>query len=282
MKRSIHTASQLPRSAAFGKLGEVCRLGLATRTGNDLTADDVFDAIEQGVNYLNWPGAADGLSAAVAQMTSRQREAVFVAVQLAARTATSAHRELDETLAALGTDYVDVVTYYYVERRAEWERITRSGGAADVIERAREQGTVRMIGLTSHQRRLAASLATNGRLEMLMLRYNAAHRGAEQDVFPVTDQLNMPVVTYTGLRWRALMRPTPDDPPGFTPPPAPQWYRFVLSNPSVRVGLMAPHDRAQLKENLRLLDDWRSLSEEEFAALADHGRRVRKHAGSFP
>ena len=34
----------------------------------------------------------------------------------------------------------------------------------------------------------------------------------------------MPVVTYTGLRWGALLRGTPDDPPDFEPPGAPYWY----------------------------------------------------------
>ena len=42
--------------------------------------------------------------------------------------------------------------------------------------------------------------------------YNAAHRGAETDVFPVTAALGMPVVAYTALRWGALMRPTREDP----------------------------------------------------------------------
>ena len=61
-----------------------------------------------------------------------------------------------------------------------------------------------------------------------MIRYNAAHRGAEREVFPVTDALGLPVIAYTALRWGGLLRPTPDDPPGFVVPPAPAWYRFVL------------------------------------------------------
>jgi hypothetical protein len=33
-----------------------------------------------------------------------------------------------------------------------------------------------------------------------MVRYNAAPRGAERDVFPVTGALGLPVITYTALR----------------------------------------------------------------------------------
>src|SRR5205085_1186588 len=83
------------------------------------------------------------------------------------------------------------------------------------------------LGLTSHQRKLAAETARSGLLDLLMIRYNAAHRGAETDVFPVTDALGLPVVVYTCLRWGALMRSTPDDPPGFVPPRALAWYRFA-------------------------------------------------------
>jgi aryl-alcohol dehydrogenase-like predicted oxidoreductase len=115
-----------------------------------------------------------------------------------------------------------------------------------------------------------------------MIRYNAAHRGAEREVFPVTDALGLPVIVYTALRWGALLRPTPEDPPGFVVPPAPAWYRWVLQNPSVSVALMAPHDRAELEEDLTVLDAIGPLPADEYERLAEHGRRVRRHAGGFP
>jgi aryl-alcohol dehydrogenase-like predicted oxidoreductase len=114
-----------------------------------------------------------------------------------------------------------------------------------------------------------------------MVRYNAAHRGAEKDVFPVTRPLGLPVIAYTALRWRALLRPTPDDPPGLSIPRAPDWYRFVLQHPAVAVTLAAPQTRAELEENLQVLEATGLLRDEEYTALAEHGERVRRHAGSF-
>src|SRR5207249_2750887 len=135
---------------------------------------------------------------------------------------------------------------------------------------------------TSHQRRLAASWASSGLLDMLMIRYNAAHRGAESDVFPVTTALNMPVVAYTALRWGALLQPTRAAPPGIAAPPAPAWYRFALQNPAATVVLMAPESRQELEEDLSVLDVTGPLSPEEYERLAEHGQRVRRHAGQFP
>jgi predicted aldo/keto reductase-like oxidoreductase len=92
----------------------------------------------------------------------------------------------------------------------------------------------------------------------------------------------MPVVVYTCLRWGALLRGTPDDPPGFVPPQAPLWYRFALQSPSVAVALMAPESREELDEDLTVLDAPGPLTAEEYELLAEHGRRVRKYGGAFP
>src|ERR1700730_4844322 len=100
-------------------------------------------------------------------------------------------------LKALGTDYVDVLTFYYVEERTEWEQLCGPGGALDYYRAARRDGVLRRLGLTTHQRGLAAEPARSGYLDALMIRYNAAQRGAEREVFPVTDALGLPVIAYT-------------------------------------------------------------------------------------
>jgi predicted aldo/keto reductase-like oxidoreductase len=271
----------MDRIVQLDSLGPCCRLGLATRSECALEAADVRTAVDRGINYLNWCGRPDGLSRAVRELGAR-RESVALAVQLESATAAQAAGELDGMLAQLGTEYVDVVTYYYVEREHEWQTIIGSSGAHEAMLRARAMGKLRLLGVTSHQRPLAARMAQSGLLDLLMIRYNAAHCGAEREIFPITDRLGMPVVAYTGVRWGALMQPTPDDPPGFVPPSAPDCYRFVLGCPSVAIALMAPHNRAELDENLRILDCWEPLPPHEYAALVAHGDRVHRHAGSFP
>jgi predicted aldo/keto reductase-like oxidoreductase len=266
-----------PRQSAV----PLCRLGLATRGTGNLAEADVEHALARGVNFLNWCGTPDALSRTVARLGPRRQE-VVVCVQFEARTAAEAEEELPRLLRELGTDYIDVLTYYYVEAADEWEEISGPGGALEFCRDARRRGLLRWLGLTSHQRPLAAEIARCGLLELLMIRYNAAHRGAETEVFSVTDARGMPVIVYTCLRWGALLRNTPDDPTGFVPPRAPLWYRFALQSPSVAVALMAPESRAELDEDLTVLDAAGPLTPEEYEALAEHGRRVRKWGGAFP
>lgn len=292
----------------------MCRLGLATRGNTHLRSEDVEYAIERGLNYLNWCGKPDGLSRAVAGLGKRRKQTV-VAVQFQARTPRAAEREFSHILKELRTDFLDIATLYYVESEEEWQQIVAPGGVWDVLANLKREGSLRMIGLTTHQRRLAAAWARQAvpegqggradgsqrasakkgagvppaqnssfrrhRLDMLMVRYNAAHRGAEREVFPVTTARRMPVVTFTGLRWRALLQSTPEDPPGFEPPGAAECYRFCLSHPAVSVSLTAPGNREQLEENLRLLEEWRATESRAADAIRAHGDRVYRHSGEF-
>ena len=267
-------------ASAFGK--PVCRLGLASHGDTAITPDDIHFALERGVNFLNWAGDEDVFSRTIAGLGPR-RDDVIVCVQFAARTAADAGEELRLRAGGDQSDYVDILTFYYVEEQGgvgptDRRRAARWNTAGPPSATAASAGW----GSRRHQRPLAAEAARSGQLDLLMIRYNAAHRGAETEVFPAADASGMPVIAYTALRWGGLLRPTPDDPPGFTPPAAPAWYRFVLQNPSVTVALAAPHDRRELEEDLTVLDATDPLTPDEHERLAEHGRRVRRHGGGFP
>jgi hypothetical protein len=63
---------------------------------------------------------------------------------------------------------------------------------------------------------------------------------------------------------------------------ATDWYRFVLQSPSVSVVLAAPESRDELEEDMNVLRLNRPLEPKEYTRLAEHGERVRLHAGRFP
>src|SRR5262245_32965185 len=118
----LHTTALRPRDPTAGP---ICRAGLATRGGTHLTESDVQLALEQGVNFLNLPGCSDALGRVIAQLGPPRRQ-LMVCVQFEARTADDAKRELEHILRELNTDYVDVLTFYYVEEGHEWRQIAES------------------------------------------------------------------------------------------------------------------------------------------------------------
>ena len=201
-------------ASAKSLFASTCRLGLALRGDGHLGVEDIHHALDRGVNFLNWPGSPDALSRAVAGLGPRRKE-VMVCVQFEARTAVDAERELDTILRELGTDYVDVLTFYYVEEPAEWDEIIGPGGAHEFCTTAKRAGRVRLIGVTSHQRLLAATMARSGLLDLLddPLQRRPSRRGAgyfsrHRFARHPGNRIHLPALG-------ALLRPTPDDPPGF-------------------------------------------------------------------
>ena len=114
----------------------------------------------------------------------------------------------------------------------------------------------------------------------MMIRYNAAHRGAEQDIFPHLTQHDPGVISFTATRWRYLVRRPRGWPKDGRIPTAGMCYRFVLSNPQVDVCLTAPTNLKQFEENLAAVRQG-PLSEEDMQFMREFGDAVYRRYKYF-
>ncbi|MBM3278157.1 MAG: aldo/keto reductase [Candidatus Handelsmanbacteria bacterium] len=258
----------------LGKTGiPVCRLGLsATYRPGQRT---VHQALDQGLNFFFAYGIDGQMIRALREVFARRREQLVLAT--GAYNLLLGHpdlrRTLEKRLRQFCTDYIDVFLFLGVTRETHFPPRLR-----EELYRLREEGKVRAVGMSCHDRRFAGRLAAEGSLDVLMIRYNAAHRGAEQEIFPHLAAHNPGVVSYTATRWRALLR----RPRGWEGqvPTASQCYRFVLSNPHVHVCLSAPSNPAQLAENLEALRQG-PLSAEEIEFMRRFGDAVHREQRWF-
>ena len=198
-------AGQLPttmthttfRSPHFTFDRPLCRLGLATRGTNRLTPADIRFALDRGVNFLNWCGNPDSLSETIAALGPRRRE-VVICVQFEARTATDARTELASILLELRTNYIDVLTFYYVEEESEWRQIVGPGGALDYWP-LQAQGAARKGALFGVTKAISVPLAADmgpqrpARPADDPLRPPCPRRAEMEVALPVTDALGLPV-----------------------------------------------------------------------------------------
>jgi aryl-alcohol dehydrogenase-like predicted oxidoreductase len=246
------------------KLGKrVHRLGLAGTHGIDDAG--MRSAIDQGMNYLYWtrPSMAPALRDAI----RRDRERLVIATGPAiGHFRLTIRRAAEKALRALGTDYIDVF-------QLSWAGVMSAINARTLEEmrRLKEEGKIRAIGISIHDRPRAARLVEDSPIDLFMLRYNAAHPGAEAEVFPHLARRNPAVVAYTATSWRKLLRP----PKGWSGPPmtAGECYRFCLGNPHVDVVLTAPASRAELDASLAELARG-PLEPDRLAQVREFGRAV--------
>jgi aryl-alcohol dehydrogenase-like predicted oxidoreductase len=175
-------------------------------------------------------------------------------------------RRVEGLLRRFDTDYLDVVQLYWLGKMSAF-----TGAVQEELVRLREEGKVRAIGASIHDRRRAGRLAEDSILDLLMIRYNAAHPGAERDVFPHLERRRPAVVAYTATSWRRLLRA----PRGWSDRAmtAGECYRFCLTSPHVDVVLTGPRSVAELRENLAAVEQG-PLAEAELAWARVFGAAV--------
>ena len=59
--------------------------------------------------------------------------------------------EAESYLAEMQTDYLDALTFYYLENEHEWQTILAKNGAMALLEKLKTTGTVRAIGAIRHR-----------------------------------------------------------------------------------------------------------------------------------
>lgn len=257
--------------ASFGSTGtEVCRLGLSATYRPGKKA--IYKAIDEGINFFFCYGFDGQMVSTFRDIIKSGRDKYVIAT--GAYNLIWGHpnlrRTLEKRLRQLKTDYIDAFLYLGVMKEKQYPEFIK-----EEFCKFREEGKVRAIGLSCHDRKFAGKLAAEGILNAFMVRYNAAHRGAEQDIFPNLSQHNPGLISYTATRWSYLIRRPKGWPKGERIPTAPECYRFVLSNPNVDVCLMAPSNEKQLMENLSALREG-PLSEDDMAFMRKFGDVVHE------
>lgn len=250
---------EVPR---FGR--RIFRLGLSGTFGLDEAG--CREALER-VQYVFWSPRMKGLTAALREPLARDRERYVLSTgPLLGYFPGAVRRAAESALRTLCVDYLDVFQLYWLGKMSAF-----SGAVQQELITLHEEGKVRLIGASIHDRPRAGKLAEESILDLVMVRYNAAHPGAEQEIFPHLAQRRPAVVAYTATAWRKLLR-APRAWKGRVPT-AGDCYRFCLTNPHVDVVLTGPRSAAELRENLAAVEKG-PLSAGEMSFMREFGRAV--------
>ncbi len=243
----------------------VGRLGVSGGYGAPAKAFEM--AFERGCNYFyhgsrRSPGMAEAIRNLVAQ---GRRDQLAIVAQVYTRFGWQLRRSVESFLRDLKLDHADVLLL-------GWWNAPPAERLLDLCRELKAKGLVRWLGVSGHHRPLFPALAAQGGFDVFHVRYNAAHRGAESEVFAKLPADNRPgVVIYTATRWGRLLDPA-RMPPNTPTPRASDCYRFALTQAGVDVCMTGPKNFAQMEEALQTLDRG-PLTADELAWL----RRVGDH-----
>jgi len=232
----------------------------------------VHEAIDAGVTFLDnaWEyndrESERRMGMALAQGGYRQRAFLMTKDCAHDRIATHSMQKLDESLALLQTDYLDLWQIHEVVWEADPDRIFAPGGSAEAMLKAKEQGKVRYIGFTGHKhpdihRRMLSQGFPWDAVQMPLNVLDAHEASFEREIVPLCHEQGIAVIgmkTFAG----GHLRDTGLD---ITPEEA---LRYALSLPvSTVVSGMDSLD--VLHKNIAVANDFVPLTSTEREALLE-------------
>jgi len=250
----------------------VGRMGLGSSYGT--TASMVEEAHERGVNYFYWGALrTEKMAEGIRTIARKKRDDMVIVVQNNATFKIGIEKVVINSLRRLGLEYFDILLLGWRNHRPNQKII-------DTVLTLRDKGYFRFLAVSAHRREVFREYIREGLFDVFHLRYNAAHRGVEQEVFSALPEEGGPgIVSFTNTRWGGLINPK-NMPSGKDIPTAADCYRFVLSHRAVHVAICGPNSMDQLRQDLFAMEQG-PMSEKELIHMRCVGDHVHQHIPRF-
>lgn len=203
--------------------------------------------LDSGINHIDTARSYGESELRLQPFLADHRAEFFLATKTDGRTASEARRQLEESLARMGVDQIDLIQLHNLVEIDEWEVAHGGGGAVEAMVQARDEGLVRFIGVTGHGVRIPSMhLRSIQRFDFdsVLLPYNysmLASLGYRTDMDSLLEQCAAKRIAVQTIKSVARRRWSADSTePHFS------WYQalpagdalargvaFVLSNPQV-------------------------------------------------
>ena len=260
----------------FGKTGE--RLTIIGQAGGRFplcTFDDAkaitLRAYALGVNYFDtariyWHGKSEEVYGAVLPPFRKQ---LFLTTKSPQRSRQGAEADLDKSLRALKTDYVDLWQIHQVSEMDEVRQIFAPDGAMEAFEAAKKAGKCRFIGFTGHHDPDVhlAMLKNYEKYDTILMPLNPAdpsYLSFEKNVLPIAVQRGMGIQAMKSTGNSKLLQ-------GIH---LRDCISYVLSLP-VHCLALGCTTIGQLEDDVRIAQQFKPLSEAQMAELRKTGAEYK-------
>jgi aryl-alcohol dehydrogenase-like predicted oxidoreductase len=265
---------------------------LALGGGGHISSEDTMYAFDKGINYFFYSSdlhhylyssMAPTLRKLCGLGSSVREQVVLGLVTYMVKTPEAVLSSLLDQFIDLKMDYIDVLFWGWIDNdnAADFSKCIDASydlrGPNSVYQRTIEQmfytsermkkmGIVRYIGASFHSHELAQQWLNSPLLDVVMVRHNIAHRGAQQKVFAHLDDRdpNRPgIMTFKSAGMQTNVSAVPPFlPSGCWQPSIPDLYRYSLSQNCVDVALAGLTKREEIDEAIASVQQGKLTPEE--------------------
>jgi len=191
----------------FGGLGVVDRYLRRWGEEGSLAAERVIcAAFEKGITLFDtarWYG--DNEARIGSTLHDHRSKCCFVSKTLR-RDAVGAYADVENSLRALLTDYIEVYLIHHVQWEEELQAVLSPDGALAGLRRAQMEGKIGFIGIAGHRPELLCAALFTGEFDVVEVPCNVLDPWIFRKVLPVAQQLDVGIIAMKAIAGGQLSR----------------------------------------------------------------------------
>lgn len=151
-------------------------------------------AFDQGITFYDTANAYRDSEEKIGRAFDGMRQEVVIATKTLRRDAKGAAKHIENSLRMLRTDYIDLYQLHQIAQEKDWDAVTAPGGAMEAVVKAREDGKIRWIGVTSHKLAMALRLIRTGLFSSIQFPFNFIEDAGKDDLLPEARDLGLGIL----------------------------------------------------------------------------------------
>lgn len=167
----------------------VSRLGFGgipiQRLNEDEAVTVVKRCLDLGITFLDTANAYTTSEERMGKAIAGRREGLVIATKSLSRKREGVEKHLKLSLERLKVEYIDLYQFHGISDFNSLDMVLDPSGPMAVVEKARDMGLVRHIGITSHQIDVAKKAVASGRFETIMFPFNFVTSEAADELLPL-------------------------------------------------------------------------------------------------
>ena len=189
----------MTRKVILGKTGlEITRLGFGgipiQRVSEKEAVETVIHAVESGVDFIDTSRAYTTSETRIGIALRETGKDVVLATKSQQHTADKVRREVGISLKELQREKIDLYQCHFIRDFDVYKQITSKGGALEGLLKARDEGLIEHIGITSHSLEVLNRAIDDGFFETIMVCYSFLEPKAAETVIPKALANNIGVI----------------------------------------------------------------------------------------
>jgi predicted aldo/keto reductase-like oxidoreductase len=190
---------------------EIKRLGFGgipiQRVDERQAVETVIHAIDQGVDFIDTSRAYTTSETRIGLALREAGKRVVVATKSLEQTADKVRRDVDVSLKNLRRDKIELYQCHFIKDFDAYRRVTSKGGALEGLLKARDEGLIEHIGITSHNLEVLDRAIDDGLFETIMVCYSFLEFKAEESVIPKALAGNIGVIIMKAFSGGVIENP---------------------------------------------------------------------------